>query len=156
MHSECTIKAVICQKLLIFLFLKSRNINQGNQLPNPCNLENILQIIWRYASIEKIGTLFWRICIILKIKVGRGALNDEYKAQCWPVSTIFVPIQWTKDTWSDWHIETVNKLHNIENLAHMLSSTEWNVCTFTLSNVNFYHLYTHYCPFLYAPLLLSH
>ena len=53
-------------------------INQGNQLPN---LENILQIIWRYASIEKIGTIFWRICIILQIKVGRGALNDESKAK---------------------------------------------------------------------------
>ena len=64
------------------------------------------------------------IQIILKIKVGRAALNDESKAKYRPVSNIYVPIQWTKDTWSDWYLETVNKLHNIENLTHMLSSTD--------------------------------
>ena len=54
------------------------------------------------------------------------------------ISNISVPIQWTNDTWSDWYLETVNKLlHNMENLAHMVSSTEWNVYTFTLSNVIF-------------------
>ena len=56
--------------------------------------------------------------------MGRAALNDESKAKYRPVSNISVPIQWTKDTWSDWYLETVNKLYNIENLTHMQSSTE--------------------------------
>ena len=111
--------------LLVWASTFSLNItNQGNQL---LNLENILQIIWRYASIEKSCTIFWRICIILRIKVGRGALNEESKAKYRLISNSFVPIQWTKYTWSDWYLETVNKLQDIENLAHMLSSTEWNV-----------------------------
>ena len=46
----------------------------------------------------EIGTLYWRICIILKIQVGRGALNEESKGKYQPVSNISVPIQWTKDT----------------------------------------------------------
>ena len=46
------------------------------------------------------------------------------KAKYRPVGNIVVPIQWTEDIWSDWYLETVNKLHNIENLALMLSSTE--------------------------------
>ena len=35
---------------------------------------------------------------------GQGALNDESKYR--PVSNIYVPIQWTKHTWSDWYLET--------------------------------------------------
>ena len=55
-----------------------------------------------------------------KIQVCRGALSDESKAKYRPVSNISVPIQGTKDTWSDWYLETVNTLHDIENLPHML------------------------------------
>ena len=56
--------------------------------------------------------------------MGRAALNDKSKAKYRPVSNIVVPIQWTEHIWSDWYLETVNKLHNIENLAHMLSNTQ--------------------------------